>query len=722
MPAFRFEKPMNKRARAKPLDPPPAPRPIGRWMLILTHPVSISLFLTLVTLAVYWPVLRCDFAGFDDVLYVTENPHTLQGLNWAGVDWAFGNLSAGFWHPLTWLSLMLDVTLFGTQAGGFHLTNLLLHVACTVLLYLALRRLTGANWRCAIVAALFAIHPLHVESVAWIAERKDVLSTLFWMLTLLFYARYAEKAESRKQKAEIDGRSPSSILHPLFSRWYWLALVCFACGLMSKSMLVTLPVVMLLLDYWPLQRLKPSTLNSQLPTLLRLVAEKLPFFLLALIVGFLTVHAEKSIGAVTATQQIPLLMRMSNAVVSVMQYFGQMFWPVNLAVFYPYPKSIPLAQGVAAALILSVISIVALWLLRRRDYLAVGWFWFVITLLPVSGLIQVGPHARADRYTYVPLIGVFILLVWGAGELFARWRVSKAIIISLVALVFVACGWRSRDQLRHWQNPETLFRYALAVTRDNYIAYNNVGYYLLNNHGNVDDAIDCFREAVRINPHDAGALENLGFALAAKGQTAEAIGIYQQVLQIDPNHFAALNDLGNALSNLGKTDEAIQQFRLALRSKPDDPKAHNNLGVALARQGKLDEAMEHFRAAIQSQPDNSVALNSLGNILVLQHRYAEALPEYEAALRVNPGFGEAHANFGFALAELGRYAEAVPHYREALRSKADYAPTHYNLGCALVQLGQRDEAIAQLKEALRLQPDYEEANQKLQELTDKPGH
>jgi tetratricopeptide (TPR) repeat protein len=450
--------------------------------------------------------------------------------------------------------------------------------------------------------------------------------------------------------------------------------------------------------------------------LLSLLLEKAPFLALSLACGLLTIHAEKAIGAVATKGGIPLLMRASNAVVSCVRYLGQMVWPVNMAVFYPYPKALSLWSLGAAAVLLVAVTVWVAMVARPRPYLAVGWFWYLVILLPVSGLIQVGSHSRADRYTYVPLVGVFLMVVWAAGELFSRWRPAKWVPGIIVAGVLLACGWRTQDQLRHWRNAESLFSHALAVTKDNDLALNNVGYHVMTSAGQVDEAMDYFRRAITINPNGVEQWDNLGFALVRKGQNAEALPCFEAALRLNPRHANTHNNLGNALSNLGRIDEAIEHYRLALQVRPDYAEAQNNLGIALVQKGELDEATVRFRSAVGYRPGYPVAHNSLGNVLTLRGHFQEAVPEYEAALRLDPDYAEAHNDLGYALAGLGRFAEAVPHYQRALRLNAGYASAYYNLGCALARLGRSQEAMAQINEALRLQPNYAEARQKLKEL------
>jgi tetratricopeptide (TPR) repeat protein len=690
----------------------PAPGPETPLARVLKHPALISLALVLATFGVYWPLLKCDFVGYDDTVYVTQNWHVLRGLSWDQVDWAFSSTSEGFWHPLTWLSHMLDVQLYGVQAWGHHLSSLLLHMANTVLLFLGLRRLTGAVWRSALVAALFALHPLHVEAVAFVAERKEVLSAFFGLLMLWTYAVYVEKSK---------GQSPQA------KNYYVLTLALFACALMSKPMVVTLPLVLLLLDYWPLGRLAGSRGQgagspSQAPgrrtqTLGQLFLEKVPFLGLSLVVGLITIYTEMKLGAVSVRSHIPLLMRLGNAVVSLLHYLEQTVWPVRLAVYYPFPRSIRLDELALAAGVLVVISGLVWWARRRKPYLAVGWLWFLVMLSLVSGVaFQVGAFARADRFTYLPLIGVFIMVVWALAGWFARSPKGRAVGGILSVAVLAALGVQTNRQLPYWHDPGTIFEHALAVTKDNFTAYNNLGYYLLTDKRQPDEAIADFKEALRIDAKNAGAWNNLGFAYANKDQVNDAYACYQKALQYAPDDPDAHSNLGNILSDAGRLDEAVYHYRLALKARPDFADAHNNLGIALAGQGKLDEAMDQFRMAIYIQPANAGAHNSLGNIFTLRQQYADALPEYQTALQLNPNYAEAHNNLGFALAGLGRDGEAMDQYHQALRLNPNYPPAHYNLGCALLRQNQRDEAVAQFKETLRLDPDHAGAKKQLQDL------
>jgi Flp pilus assembly protein TadD len=698
----------------------------------------IAALLALVTIALYWPAMRHDFVNYDDDLYVTMNVHVQNGLTLENVKWAFLNPVAANWHPLTVLSHMLDCQLFGLKPWGHHLTSVLLHAVNTVLVFLFLRRLTGAIWRSLLVAAVFGLHPLHVESVAWVAERKDVLSAFFALLTLLAYTRYAQHATRDKCPA-FAASPPSSgfgatsrrgkqvtgpgkaIRAPLMSRatclpaealakaghpslFYWLALFFFALGLMSKAMLVTWPFVMLLLDYWPLERFKSN--RAWL-----LVAEKIPFFALAAVTSVVTFVVQQHEGAFGAGENLPLGARSGNALISYCRYVGKLFWPTDLAVFYSHPGYWPLEQVLLAGGLILGISVLLIVKRGRYPFLLMGWLWFCGTLVPVIGLVQVGGQAMADRYTYIPSLGVLILAIWGAYELTRRWR-CHVIALSVVGwAAIVLCLGLTRQQLGHWQDSETLFRHALAVTENNYLAHNNLGNALLKN-DQIGEAISQFQEAIRLKPDNANAYYNLGVALNKKGQTDEAIRQYQEAIRLKPDYVEAHNNLGTALLKNDQINEAISQFQEAIRLKPDYA-AHNNLGTALGRKGQTDEAISQFREAIRLKPDYAALHNNLGTALGGKGQTDEAISQFQEAIRLKPDYAEAHYNLGTALGMKGKTDEAISQFQEAIRLTPDYAEAHNNLGNALGRKGQTDEAISQFQEAIRLKPDYAEAHNNL---------
>jgi tetratricopeptide (TPR) repeat protein len=563
-----------------------------------------GLFLALLVFFTCLPLLQSEFIFCDDPDYVVANPQVQPGLTRAGIAWAFGSTVGGNWHPLTWLSHMLDCQLFGLKSWGHHLTNLLLHAVNTLLLFLVLQRMTGlragaagveavadksappagAAGRSFFVAALFGLHPMHVESVAWVAERKDVLSTFFWMLTLLAYARYANKqgADPRNQLAggmagEIKIQIPSSNFHLPASLFYWLALLCFVCGLMSKPMLVTLPFVLLLLDYWPLQRL--TTLDPRSSTFRQLVLEKAPFFLFSLAAGVVTFRAQTGFGAMRTMTSFPLTVRVENALVAYVRYLGKLFWPAKLPFFYPHPGHWPLATVLAAGLLLLGISIVA-WMTRRnRPYLLVGWCWYVGTLVPVIGLVQVGYQSMANRYSYVPFIGMFLFFAWLAEALTRRWRYQLPILATLAAAIILACIPTTRRQIGYWKNSEVLLQYASVVIDNNWLAYARLGL-VFSKEGRTDEAISQYRQALKLNPDDADTHYNLANALYRKGLLDEAISEYQENLRLNPGDAGGHNNLGIALFRAGRRQEAIAHFQEALRLKPDYDEVRRNLTAA----------------------------------------------------------------------------------------------------------------------------------------------
>ena len=635
------------------------------------NPTAISVLLFALVVWTFLPVLRHGFVNFDDDVYVYENVRVQHGLTWDNLRWAFTTLDAGFWHPLTWLSLLLDAQLFGLRPSGYHLTSLLLHAANAVLLFVVFRRMTGATWRSALVAALFALHPLHVESVAWVAERKDVLSTFFWMLALLMYARYA------REKAEGGNTQHPTRFTFHASRYYGLSLFFFVCGLMSKSMVVTLPLILLLLDWWPLQRCQLKIRSTELKAVRALLLEKLPFLAASGVVGLLTLRAEKGVGALSTALDIPISCRVSNAFLSCIRYLAETIWPNHLAVFYPYPKAFPAGLVIGAALLVLSATAITFGTARRRPYLAFGWLWYGITLLPVAGLIQVGAHSHADRYTYVPLIGVFTMLAWGARDLTRRWP-RPAALASTAGMAFLLLLLLTRRQIGYWKDSESLFQHALATTENNYFAHNN-----------------------------------FGLARLQAGQEDEAITHFHQALEAEPRYLKPHNNLGIALLEKGQTDEAIVQFQVALQDRPDFAEVCYNLGVALLRKGRPQEAVAPLQQAVESRPDAAKARYGLGSALLRTGRTGEAAVQFRKTLELDPGFAEVHSDLGLALLREGKVDEAIAQFHQALRIRPDAAETCYDLGIALLRKGRSKEAIPPLERAVAIQPGLAEAHSEL---------
>lgn len=530
------------------------------------------LLLATLVFIVYIQVTHFDFVHYDDHVYVTDNPYVKSGMTLNNLRWALMSLDAGFWHPLTWLSLMLDYELYGLNAGGYHGTNVIFHIINTLLLFIVFERMTGALWRSCLVAALFAVHPLHVESVAWVAARKDVLSTFFFMLILLNYVYYAAK--------------------PTIWR-YLILIMLFLLGLMAKPMLVTLPFILLLLDCWPLKRFDIEQLfadHKKIEVFVHirwLLLEKVPFMVLTAGVSVLTVVAEHRVGALTPMISYPLDVRVMNALVSYVVYIRKMVWPLELAVFYPHPGLWPLWMTLASVLILVALTTSSLWLLRKAPYFFVGWFWYLGMLVPVIGLIQVGTHGMADRYTYLPLIGLFIIVVWGCADISKIKKIHCMTMAGIALFLLATLGIQSYLQIQYWNNAQNLFQHAIKVTKNNYIAYNNLGA-ALSRQGKPFESINFFKEALKIQPRYAEATFNLGAAFADQGKFSEAIHYYQQVLNIRPEFAEAYNNIGIILARQGQLQEAIGLFKMALRFRSDYPDARHNLDIALKSQRERD--------------------------------------------------------------------------------------------------------------------------------------
>lgn len=684
----------------------------------------VALGLAAITTAIYSGVLGHEFISFDDPEYVAQNPRVSQGLSLRSVGWAFTSIHACNWHPLTTLTHLLDCDLFELNPAGHHFSNLLLHVANTVLLFAALRRLTGAFWRSATVAALFAWHPLHIESVAWVSERKDVLCGLFWMLGMLLYADYARQPGRR--------------------RYLWL-LACFAAGLLSKAMMVTFPCVLLLLDFWPLRRSRFGTAASMdeppgLPprSWKFLLLEKIPFFLLTAAASAVTFLIQHRAGATVSLEYLPMTRRLQNAVVACAEYLRKMIWPHDLAIFYPHPHVFPTIVLAGAIVLLAAVTVVAVWRWRRQSYLLVGWLWFLGMLFPVIGLVQVGNQSFADRYTYLPLIGIFVALTWGGAELVARWPVVRRPLVGAMAVLLAVCLALTLFQLRTWQDSITVFSHALAVTKDNFVARDNLGT-ALDNAGRTDEGIAHIKQAIQLAPQAVFPLNNLGWIYARQGKYEEARQLYEAALRIKPDFRQVYNNLGIMAAARERWDEAIQHYETYLRFDPDRADVHYRLGAVLVRLNRLEEAMQHFQTALKIQPEYAEVESQIGGVYHKLGQVDAAIERYARAVRLAPDFAHARVKLGLLLAQRmqledakvqliqaaqleptndaafynlagvyqaqGRLAEAAAAFSKVVQLKPADADARSRLGDIYAQTGQFGLALAQYQEALRLQPD-----------------
>lgn len=666
--------------------------------------ILICLGLALAVFAVFSQVLKCDFVNYDDPSYIINNQHVQHGITLESLKWAFTTGYSSNWHPLTWVSHMIDFQIYGLKPWGHHLTNLLFHGANSVLLFLLLRLMTGRLWPSAFVAALFALHPLRVESVAWVSERKDVLSTFFWILTVGAYVRYVQTPGQR-------------------TKWFLLSLVAFALALMSKPMVVTLPFILLLIDVWPLKRIAVTQL--EIANLKRPLLEKLPFLALALGSSLVTFFVQQHGGAVSSLSSLTIAQRIENMFVAYVRYIGKTFWPADLTILYPHPVDWPWSLIIVSIIILVAITVLVIRQLRVRPYLAVGWFWFLGMLIPVIGLVQVGVQSMADRYSYVPMVGVLIAVTWAAIELIP----SRAALTSVAVMAIGACCVITPIQVGYWQNSGTLYRRAVAVTDKNYVAYNNLGYYLFCN-GESAQAMDFYRKAVEIEPSYEDAHKNLGFCLAEMGKNEEAIEEYKKVLAINRNLTEVHNHLGNALSNIGQNDAAVHEYEIVIQQQPTHADAHNNLGIALAMKGQLDEAIVHFQLAVRYKTNYASAHSNLGNAYAVeggnllaqgkaaeaQMKFNEAIAEYKECMRLGPNDPQAYYNLGNVLTQNEKLDEAIQQYRKAIQIKPENPEAHLSLGLALARQGKRSEAEAEYLIALKQKPNYPEAANQLQML------
>jgi len=657
------------------------------------HTLLICAALALAVIIAFEPVRHNDFVNYDDDRYVTESPHIYGGITGESVLWAFTVPHYYMYHPLTSLSHMLDCELFGLNASGHHLMSLFFHLANTLLLFAVLKTMTGRTWLSVFVAAAFALHPLQVESVAWASERKNVLSTFFWLLTIAAYVRYSAR--------------------PAVGR-YLLVVLASACGLLSKPTVVTLPFSLLLLDFWPLQRIrwpaKKSPDDSPRPTyktssILWLIIEKIPLFILSAVLSVITYVVQKSGGAVKTGQHLTIDIRIANAIASYIEYIGKIFYPRRLAPFYPHPgETLGFIWPLLCLLILAAVSAIVIYLARRRRYLAFGWLWYLGLLVPVLGLIQSGGQALADRYLYLPSVGIFIIVGWAAAELFAKYKITLAAAAGIILAVLLLC---TRTQIPYWKNNYTLYSHAVAVVEDNHVMENNYGD-TLRKKGRFQEAIEHFDRAIQANPRYLIAYNNKGRAFLDLDKVDKAIEIFNQACRIDKNRYDTYNYLGLAYSQKDQLDLAVQNYEISIRLKPDYYQALNNLGIVLKAQGKIEQAVENWQKALKVKPDYPNAHYNLGLVRAREGKYNSAADHLEKTIKAKPDWPEAYYNLGGIYYRMGRVDLAVEHCAEALRLKPDYFKAGIVLAQILFQMERTGQALDCCYRVLQTEPNQPE--------------
>ena len=631
------------------------------------EPLVVSI-IALAVLVIYAQTIRFDFINLDDNLYVFNNQTVLSGLNKESIRWAFTQFFAANWHPLTWLSHMLDVQLFGQNARAHHAVNVIFHLANSMLAFSVFRAITGSFWRSAIVALLFAVHPAHVESVAWVAERKDVLSTFLWLLTMLAYAFYARRVSSDSLTPFINRAAPA----------YLLVFVLFAFGLMAKPMLVTLPCVLLLLDLWPLGRM------NSLRDAARLVAEKIPLFALSAASSYITFLAQRSSGSVETLDYLPIATRLVNALLSVGKYTAMLFYPANLGVWYPYDRNFPTWQIVVSAIFFLAMTSLSVWQFRRRKYLTVGWLWFLGTLVPVIGLVQVGSQPMADRYTYVPYFGLFIILVWGAADLFRALALPKALFFVVFGTFIAGLTPVAFNQTTYWKNNEILYKRTLAVTEKNFLISHNLCHHLI-----LEDRLD------------------------------EAESFCRQSIADRPDYFEAYNTYGILLIKRREYAAAEEQFKRTLELRGDYAIAYANIAVAQALLGKPEEAEANLEKAVRLSGDSaspSTWINTLRDVALAygeKKNYEKAAENLKRIVFIDPDNVPARANLALAFSKLNRFDEALQVIEPVAHANYNDAAVYNAYGLALLGKNRKTDAAEQFDKALKLKPDFTEAKENL---------
>ena len=672
--------------------------PVGSGATFLSHDRFLVLLFACcgLTLAVFLPAVWNGFVNYDDPVYVTANRHLQSGLSWKSMAWAMRSFYAANWHPVAWLSHLLDVQLYGFNPAGHHLTNVIIHTLNVALLGLILRKATRQTLLALATAALFGVHPIHVESVAWVAERKDVLNAFFSLASLLCYLFWVDR---RKRE------TPSS------SVWYAGSLMAFALSLSSKGMSVTLPFLMLLMDYWPLERFR-TTRAFRICLL-----EKIPFVILAGLASLLTLFAQRVGGAVKDTILFPLSIRMENAVVALIRYVGKTLWPANLCVFYPYALP-PFSIVLACSGLLVLISVATIWWWRRFPAFFFGWWWFCLGLMPVIGIIQIGTQSMADRYMYLPSIGVLVALVWGGADALASIRIGRIATAAITFVLIGAASFLTLHQIRFWKNSETLFSHALAVTDDNALAHFNLGI-ALSDDGDLERGISEMREALRLAPMHPDVHLNLGMMFDDMGQIENATKEFRNALELRPDYPEAHANLGKALEESGRLDAAVKEYREAVRLQPDFWDAHLNLGTALERAGDVDEAISEYREAVRQNERSALAHSNLALALSKVGRGEEGILEFRRALAIDPSRPDSALNLAVGLFRAGQADEAIKELERLVKLQPDYAQAYFNLGGMLLSKGLYERAIEAYRKCLSLDPNSPDAEQNMRTVEEQ---
>lgn len=643
--------------------------------------VLIVVVLSGLVLAIYWQTFGFGFISLDDKQYIYENSAVLSGLNRESVKWAFTTVYQANWHPLTWISHFVDITFFGLNSGAHHAVNTLFHLVNSVLAFYVFQRMTGNFWRSAIIAALFAVHPAHVESVAWVAERKDVLSTMFWLLTMFAYIGYAHKED--KSDVDVGGEEIrkaglNNVLAGYVSPAYLFVVLLFALGLMSKPMLVTLPFVLVLIDLWPLGRLRKF---ADLPHLL---AEKAPLFVLSAISSYITIIAQRSGGAVESLDNLPLDVRGANALVSYAKYLVTLFYPANLALMYPYDRNFPIWQIAGSVVLLAGVTAFCIWQARERKYLLMGWLWFLGTLVPVIGILQVGSQPMADRYTYIPYFGLFVMVVWGIGDIFDHLKINRSIFVPVFAIVVIVLSFLSFRQASYWRDKETVYRHALAVTSGNAIILHELCYTLMEEK-RLDEAETFCRSAIEFKPEFLLSYNTLGIIQIQRGQYAEAEQNFRKILTDHPNFSLGYGNLAVALAFEKRPEEAEDALERAVQldngsvQKDVWINSLNAVAAAYVDKGNFEKASENLLRILKLDNNNANARMNLSSVYYHMNRLSEAQAMMESAIQLDPNQAAAYNTYGLIMLAQGRKTEAAGLFKKALQLAPDLEQAKENL-------------------------------------------